>query len=170
MAYDKKNGEVFMMKRIIAFVFVLICIFQIAGCSLYNYDGWKTIHVDSCGTVKLPSEWLVYEKDGLLYVVDEEENPIMIQSKSYAGIKDDDMGQTEANEYFQEVTCVKTLSSAYYSNSAGYGVVLVEKNGVQSEQLFLDLGAYPYVQMIIWDDTVDEKLVKKIAKSFVIEQ
>jgi hypothetical protein len=49
-------------------------------------------------------------------------------------------------------------------------VVLVEKNGVQSEQLFLDLGAYPYVQMIIWDDTVDEKLVKKIAKSFVIEQ
>lgn len=157
------------MKRIIALIIVLGCILANAGCSyIHNYDGWQTVTIDSCGTVKLPSDWVVYEKDGLLYVVDEEQTPIMIQSNSYAGIEDGDEGETEANDYYKEVKCIKTLSSAYFSNSAGFGTVLVEKDGIQSEQLFLELGAVPYVQMIIWDDTVDEKLVKKIALSFVI--
>lgn len=155
------------MKRIVACVLVCVLIFGAAGCASYNYDGWNDLAIDSCGTLKIPPNWQTYIVDDLLYIVDENKKPVMIQTHSHAGIEDGDFGEVESNAFFEEVRCLKFVSGEVFSNGAFYGRVTVEKNGMQSQQYILEFEGATRVSIVVWDDTIEDELVKKIAKSFV---
>ncbi len=92
----------------------------------------------------------------------------MIQTHSYAGIEDNEVGIEEKNDYFN-VQVLKTLSSSVYSNGAIYGKNLLLQNGEKKEKYYLQIGYEELVEFIIWDDTIDLESIKKIAKTFIPE-
>lgn len=155
------------MPRKMVTAFLLVFLIAGTGCSAYDYDGWVSLSIDSCGTLKIPAEWTSYEKDGFLYIVDEEKKPIMIETHSYSGPEKNDQGATETNDFYGSLTNLRILSSAVLSNGAIYGKVLMKRGELQTQNFFLELGSSRRILLIIWDDTIDENMVTKIAASFV---
>lgn len=154
------------MKKILTFILTLCGTLVILGCSHSPTDSWKTICIPECGTLKVPEDWYMFEKDDLIYIVDADDHPIMIETHSYCGIDDGQQGPTESNAYFKNITPMKYLSSAILSNSASYGELLVSYEGTQSSKLFLSADL---IKFIVWDETVDMEMLLKIAETFVIE-
>jgi hypothetical protein len=140
-----------------------------AGCASDQYSGWQTINITGCGELKIPDEWIYYESNGLIYITDSNQTPIMIESRSYPNVATGTPGSTESNDFFENVTNLKYLAGVGLSNGAYYGKVLVGKGSMQSEHYCLDIGYDRTVQLVFWAETIDEAMVKRIAKSFVSE-
>lgn len=157
------------MKKTITIKLLCAIIIVFTACSTSQYDGWKTINIDNCGALKIPEEWLFYEENGFIYFTDVDANPIMIQTFSYSGIDENQHGKEESNKFFSKVINIKTLTSAVLSNGAIYGKALVEKDDCESEKYYLELGYERKILLIIWEETLNDELVKKIARSFVAE-
>lgn len=155
------------MKRSIAFVLVLIFFFASTGCSSYDYDGWNTLTIDSCGTIRVPQEWTSYEKDGLLYILDKNQSPIMIETHSYSGFEENEQGTMESNDFYENLVSSRTLSSSVLSNGAIYGEVLMQCGEAKTQNYYLELGYDQRILLVVWDNTIDENTIKKIAASFV---
>ena len=139
------------------------------GCASNQYNGWQTINIPDCGELKIPGEWVYYESDGLIYITDTSQNPIMIETQSFPNVSTGAPGITESNDFFQNVTNLKYLPGVGLSNGAYYGKVLVEKDNLQTEQYCLEIGDDRNVELVFWDKTIDEATVKQIAESFVSE-
>ena len=155
------------MKKVLFFFLTLSIVFSTVGCSRASTRHWQTIYLPECGTLKIPEDWRMFEKDDRIYIVDADDQPVMIQVLSWCGIEDGEQGIAESNAYFEDVIPMKCLSSAVFSNSAAYGEVLVSCENIQSTKLFLDLP--PSEMFIVWDETVDMEMLITIAKTFVIE-
>lgn len=155
------------MKKTLIFTLILCIVLFAVGCSRASTRHWQTIYLPECGTLKIPEDWRMFEKDDRIYIVDADDQPVMIQVLSWCGIDDDQQGVAESNAYFEDVIPMKCLSSAVFSNSAAYGEVLVSCENIQSTKLFLDLP--PSEMFIVWDETVDLDMLRTIAKTFVIE-
>lgn len=156
------------MKKALVFIVIFSLVLPIlVGCSAINTSGWQTIEIPNCGTLQLPADWSYYEKDGLVYILDHAQNPVMIQTKSYPDVDGRIPGATESNDFFTEVTNLQILTSAVFSNGAIYGTYLTEHNGNQSEKLFLSIGYIRTIDLLVWDETMDEEMLKTIANTFV---
>lgn len=156
------------MKRIMVVIFILTAVLSFPGCSFSEYEGWQTVNIDDCGGIKIPGEWVYYEHDGLIYITDAGQNPIMIQTNSYCGINKNP-GITESNVFFESVTSLQLLSSAVYSNGAVYGKMLMQNGDTRTENYYLSIGYDRNVDLVVWDERVDIVTVKLIAQSFVCE-
>lgn len=85
----------------------------------------------------------------------------MIQSYSFAGIEDGSEGVVESNKYIENIQSIKLLTSTGLSNGATYGN--------NYERFYIDITVEVPMQFIVWSDSIDEKMVKNIAKSYVAE-
>ena len=156
-----------MMRKSIVFYFMLLFSLMINGCCSNDYEGWNTISLDCCGTLKTPEGWMVYEKDGLIYIVDGNKKPMMIETHSYSGPGENEQGICETNDYYKNITNLRTVSSFALSNGAVYGEVLMKCGETQTYNYYLEIGYGRSVLMIFWDKTINEDMVKKIASSFI---
>ena len=122
--------------------------------------------------MKIPEEWRMFGKDGRFYIVDVEDRPIMIQTYSYYCWFDYDVdqGETESNEYYEDVTYIEYIASVTISNGATYGEVLVEHENERTPRYYLHLGYEKVVYLVIWDETMDEEMLADIADTFVLEE
>lgn len=159
------------MKRAICCILIALFIISCtAGCDEYDYDGWQTIYIEDYGTLKIPSDWKSYVEDDYLYIVDANDNPIMIQTYSYCGYNAGEEGKVESNKFVENFQCVKGLSSNALSNSTTYGKVEILQGSEKSEHYFLALNVVVnntlYMKLIVWDPSIDEDMVQKIAASF----
>ena len=112
----------------------------------------------------------MYAQNGFLYITGKDLKPIMIQSFSHAGIEDNEQGEEESNDFFDKLINIKILDSAILSNGVTYGKTRVAKDGMESENYFLEIGHEGYtrvVQFIVWDETINLKLIRKISISFI---
>lgn len=132
------------------------------------YRDWKEIAIHDLGTIKIPKEWTSYEENNLIYIIDENKSPVMIQTNSVCGYEDDS-GIQESNRFYKDVMAMKTIESTLFSNSAIFGTILVSHDSVESEKLFIDLygGDTEYISFIIWDENYDKDFAKKVAKSYI---
>lgn len=163
-----------MEKSKISFALSIIMIFVICvsiGLSLfvywYNhrydrwYDEWKTIPLESPGTLKIPKEWLVTEKDGTIYVTDrplgDEDCTIYL-----AGT-----GDCPPHELFEDTKRIAFVTGENYSSSAGYRLEQYEIAGRLENRYTIDLyGTQKCMDFIVWDPSVTKETIIKIAKSY----
>lgn len=144
-----------------------------------RYKDWKEVEIEDCGTIKIPKEWVMTEYDGRLYLsdkpLDEEDCTVyFVQSHSYptsASIAaGSDEGAVDTNLFSREVQMLKSERSSVISNGAIYGEELYSVDGVEEKKLYLELSNLHYhtrVYLITWDESIDEDMLIKIAKSFV---
>ena len=153
------------MRRIICCILIALFIISCtAGCDEYDYDGWQTIYIEDVGLLKIPSDWKSYVEDEYLYIVDADDKPVLIQTKSFYNPDTNEPGIVESNKFVDNIQCIGHISSNVLSNSPIYGKKEFLQNSEKSERYFLDLSND--MQLIFWDPGIDEEMVKKIAASF----
>ncbi|MCL2081842.1 MAG: hypothetical protein FWH04_01180 [Oscillospiraceae bacterium] len=137
-----------------------------------DYSNWKTVEIDNCGSLKIPNNWALYEKGDFLYVENKDKGLVMAQSFSDAGISENMEGDEEFNEFLGRIKNIKALSATAFSNGATYGKTSLLKDNNEYEKYYLSVGYDLYAEeernvlFIIWDETVDFKMIQKIARSF----
>ena len=70
-------------------------------------------------------------------------------------------------DFFADITNLRHLTSAVFSNGAIYGTYLTEHQGQQSERLYLSIGYDRSITLLVWDDTMSESMLKTVAQTFV---
>jgi hypothetical protein len=166
------------MKKIVGTGIILVIVFCLcAGCfPHYDYTGWKTVEIGDCGTIQIPKEWIVSEKDGLIYITDKELSEegcsaYFIQSHSYAGTHIGDEDIKESNAFSANLQNMQVTESAVLSNGAVYGKALYSINGTDRELCYLDFSRYhTRVRLVAWSDLISEDTRIKIASSFIPKQ
>lgn len=156
------------MKKSVIFACILSLLVPIlSGCVQWETRGWQTVEIQDCGTLRLPSDWTCYEKGGLIYIVNHARRPVMIETTSSPSADGRIPGDTEANDFFADITNLRHLTSAVFSNGAIYGTYLTEHQGQQSEKLYLNIGYDRSITLLVWDDTMSESMLKTVAQTFV---
>ena len=138
---------------IISFSMLILC-----GCSS-DTDDRRELTIAGCGTVKIPATWNAFEKDGIVYVT-ENDTPIMITTKC--------SGEKESNMYYKDYIYVDFISSAVLSNGVIYGKCKCIYNDRTVELYYLDLNSN--VCFLVWNQSIDKDTIVKIAKTFAEEQ
>jgi len=160
------------VKKIVKIVLLMMIIVSMSGCLFqkYDYSDWKTIKFKKEGTVMIPNDWEYYEEDGLLYIVDKNGLPIMIETHSYPAVGEyaNEIGDEESNKFFRNYTDLYRLESCGLSNSSFYGKDLVMKDKKVMEKYVLGFGIDESIDFIVWDERINEKFVKKIATSYCL--
>lgn len=147
------------MKKMCLFI-ITILVLILCGCSSET-DGWKTIYIPKCGTIKIPPEWDYYVENETMYIM-KNESPIMI---SYNITE-----ETYSNSYFSDFRYIDTITSAVLSNSAIYGKAKYSYLDDEIERYFLNLGSIKEeYEFLVWNEEIDKELLVKIAKTFVME-
>ena len=163
----RTTEEKVMKKKSKPLLICLLILFFIPACF---YNKWQTIHIEDCGKLKIPEECSYFVEDDKVYIVDEEQNPVMIETFSYPGTYEWEHGEMDENKYYSEIVSLECLQSEGFSNSAIYGTYLMEVNGEKTEKYFISLpNENEDLDLIVWDPTIDLKQVKKIARSFEMD-
>ena len=111
-----------------------------------KYSGWQTVDIPISCTIKVPPEWEHYEENGIVYFVDKDQNPIMIQ-------KDE---EESSNKFFNTIEYVKTLNSVGLSIGIAYGKARISINDQECERYFLKTySLHGYILLIVYDETID---------------
>lgn len=157
------------MKKVVLLLVSLLMLTMVFACDKGDipYDDWKRIEINDCGSIEIPSEWSYFYEDGKLYIVDENAEPVMIQSdnrKVYEG---------DSNKFYGNYKKIELIDGENYSNSSTYEIskfLLDDKEvELQSINLYvLSRGSLldKDVNLIVWKTDIGEKVVKKIAKSY----
>lgn len=148
-----------------ALLIMIACFF--IGCTSNVSDDWQTVSFSGFGTLKIPSEWRCYEEQDYIYIVDSNDVPIMIQSYSYASILDNEAGIVESNKYVDSIQCIQSLTDTGLSNGITYGKILISYDGEQREVFYLEIVDDTCLQLLILDKSLDEAMVRKIAKTYI---
>lgn len=146
----------------------------VALFKFYNYKDWQTMCVEGCGTIKIPKDWMYYVKDEKFYVLDEENNPIMIETFSNNREPGSKLWIEDSNIFYSEIFYGGSINSVVIPNGVIYGNVLVKREGVKEGKIYLVLPKANVtvenmcgMNLIVWDKTLDMKTIEKIAWSFV---
>ncbi|MBR6676356.1 MAG: hypothetical protein IKL24_03390 [Clostridia bacterium] len=156
------------MKKLIRFGCLLIVVALLSGCSLINSatKDWQTFNLENCGSIKLPVGWSITESDKYIYVWDDAQNLVMMQSYSDCGISETDPeGDQETNDYYT-VQTLRFLSSEVFSNGAIIGKVESIIDEKQCEKLYLKIGYDTEIFFVVYSDEIDYDQLKVIAKTF----
>ncbi len=152
--------------RILILVLTLSLLLPVlTGCIDAKTLRWQKVALENCGTLKLPPDWVCYKKDGLVYILDGSQRPVMIQTQCWAD-PDGNHADPESNDFYQNVTNLRILTSAVFSNGAIYGTYLTEHNGSTSTKYYLHIGYPSIIRLLVWDKTIDEEMLITIAKTF----
>lgn len=133
-----------------------------------SYDGWKTVNIENCGSIKIPNEWKSYEKNNFIYVINEADKPVMIQSYSEVKTKfpnENEAGIVETNDFYtiQNIEC---YSHGVIGNGAEQGTLTQICDKTECERMYIALHGDKHVQFVVYDETLDFFDVKKIVNSY----
>ena len=165
----------FLKKVSLVLLVLLLVLNSICGCAkLFGrssiYDDWQVINIEGCGIIRIPNEWSYFNEDGVIYVLNESSVPVMIQSHNYV------MKEEESNKYFSNYKHLERLSNEVFSNSAMYEIstFLYEDKVIELPviNLYVETNDLEYknVILVVWNMDIEEKLIKDIAKSFIMEK
>ena len=155
---------------------IVVLLLTVALCSSC-YAGWQAVEVDGVGSIKVPGDWILTEEDGLIYfsdqALDEDEYSIYLLEPN---IFRDEMGRTMIlSEYFGEAEITDIKSSVILSNSAYYGIYQCKIGGDSGGEAYFEIpyvefgGGDRYMTLVAWDGLVDVDTIRKIAKSYLVE-
>lgn len=145
-----------MKKKLLCAVLFLMIALLLSGCSS-KYDGWQTVDMDYCGSIKIPEKWSSFSEDGVLYILDENGSPAMIQCRTYQ------TGRAESNKYYKDYKFLELKFSEVFSNSAQYVTAYFLYDNKRSLMRIISLNN---VYFAVWNSDIEDSVIKDIAKSF----
>lgn len=150
------------MRKNIFFIGILAAFCTwLLGCGNEQAD-WQKVDLGACGEMKIPGQWQYYTQDDILYMLDENSEPVMIECETHEFY----MFGT-SNKIFSDFRYENFVSSAGLSNSAIYGKEGIIHQGVEKEVLYLTVGVGNNEKhFIVWDETLSEEELEEIAQTY----
>ncbi|MBQ8605925.1 MAG: hypothetical protein IJ408_04240 [Clostridia bacterium] len=157
------------MKKIITIFLILTIVINISSCNFYNYDGWQTIEMKDCGTIKIPEGWSYhYDEDGLMNIMNGDKLALL-QFKEILN-EDGSISNDHYDKFYGEARYVEHLSYHYdfaYDATISkikydIGVIYVLGFG---DIYYLDKIPYSFV---VCDDTLSEDFILKLCSSYIM--
>ncbi|MBQ9847361.1 MAG: hypothetical protein IJO58_06095 [Clostridia bacterium] len=151
------------MKKLVS-VILISCLLLLCSCN--STEGWKTIKIENYGSIKVPENWEFSVVDGYMYISSNESG----ESKNVLVQFRDDVNN---NKEFDDIEDFQDIVGEFFSNSTGitkYKVLY--KDGSSAEKFvlyFTSSDDYKSTEFICLDDSVSEDVLKKIAKSYVMD-
>ena len=165
------NKKKILIGSIVLIVFALLIII------CYNKLKWKTVSIENIGSVKVPGEWCFSQNDRYVYFTDipmkkgEAYNIYMVGVVSKPGFEWKHIPMSELFEDVKVEILNSFINSEGFSNSVLFGETEVAVDGKKTHKFELKLweSNEQYLRLLVWDDSLDEELVRKIGKSFKME-
>ncbi|MBQ9957583.1 MAG: hypothetical protein IJO89_00890 [Clostridia bacterium] len=151
------------MKKLVS-VILISCLLLLCSCN--STEGWKTIKIENYGSIKVPENWEFSVVDCYMYISSNESG----ESKNVLVQFRDDVNN---NKEFDDIEDFQDIVGEFFSNSTGitkYKVLY--KDGSSAEKFvlyFTSSDDYKSTEFICLDDSVSEDVLKKIAKSYVMD-
>ena len=157
------------------FLLLLLVSTLLFSCSKsdFAYDDWNKIEISGCGSIEIPDKWSHFYEDGMLYIIDENAEPVIIQCDNYK------IYEGDSNKFYSNYRKIECVYSESFSNSSSYEIskflfdnkevelpiigLYVESDETLDEDVALDKS----VNLIVWKTDIGEKMIKKIAKSYI---
>jgi len=133
-----------------------------------DYSGWKDVYLENLGTFKISEEWFVSQERFVVCITDkpiEEEHIIYLVGAilNY----DTEEKNISPNDFLENVEYIGLVNSQVFSNGGMYGQNEYKINDEIAIKYFISFSTNEYgVLFIVWDDTIDEEMIRKIAISF----
>ena len=141
-----------------------------SGCIFENYDNWKTISFGDYGKIKIPEEWSMYHDGEFYYILNEKDEPMLVQTSSIPDYYEDVPVGPEKNDYCNALIRKKVTFNATNSLGMAYGILEIDRDGYISSNYYLDFpkpeGEREFFFLIFWDENVEEDYVLKFVKSY----
>lgn len=134
----------------------------------YTYWNWKEVCIENKDTLKIPKRWDCFEEDNKTYIVDEQGNPVMIETTEYM-YTDDWQNLEENNKFFSKKIRMKDLYGGGFSNSVFLQEVLIKDDEGERGEYVLIFPTEDYEEeyyFIVWDSEISKKMIEKVAWSF----
>jgi len=130
-----------------------------------DYSSWQTIQIENCGTFKIPGDWKKIEENGFIEFEKSSKKAIMVQTYFSYGFHASAKYQYN-DEYNFKIH--EHIYSEVFSNSAAYSVNKYDMNGSYDKMFSVSFDNTNFgISFIFIDPTIDEKIIRKIAISFI---
>jgi len=133
-----------------------------------QYAFWKTVYITGFGAIKVPRAWIVTENDNIIFFTDK-----LIDEEGYKiYLISDKQGNNGENishyKYFENVEYLELIRGAIFSIGSHYNLKTFNINGKIEEKFDICLKASGYrsIYFLAWDNSIDERLIRKITKSY----
>lgn len=142
------------MKRILFTLLVFVLCVMLTGC-FTSYICWQNVELYSNITLRMPMGWSSFVEEGLIYILNENSEPVMIEFK--------EVGVSESNKYYKDFVYEDFITSNVNSNGVIYGKAMIryENNCLQLDYMFCN-----GIDFIVWDKTLPQDVLVKISKSY----
>ena len=143
-------------------------------------NSWKTVSIEDVGNFKIPKEWRVKNKDGILYITnnsnnEQEDTPYLIGTTLMIIKNNEKKSSIQPHEVLEGVEKGNHISSVNYSNGARVSLFEYYVQGKKEEHYLVTISKFTSTQsatfeLLIWDKhSVDDNLANQIAKTFCLE-
>ena len=162
------------MKKILLVVLIFLLVILIAiGCADEDRspaEGWYTVQIDEVGSFNVPDGWIVTQEKNTVYFTDKPITEDDYNIYMIGAIWDDDDSSTwiapeillDDKVHYLEHDVIEA-----FSTSVNYGVSTYETpDGIGTRYTLNIYGGHSILLTISPDTTVDEEIVKTIAKSY----
>jgi hypothetical protein len=141
-------------------------------------ESWQTVFVNGVGSFRVPTEWVVEQEDGIVYITDKPRDNEEYKVYIIGVVEADEIVSkySQPHELFDDVEKVDSIPYGGYSNSTRLNLVKYTVNGNKEEHLLIHCPkiktfTIASLELLVWDmDIVDEKLAREIAKTFTMEK
>jgi len=135
---------------------------------IFRYAFWQDISLTDYGTFKIPKNWIVTQKQDIIYITDKpiQEEGYKIYLVGVRRIKSND-GKYRY-EHFENVERLGYGWGAITSYSAEYFLEIYNINGVIEEKYVISFSnsGQPTIYFLAWDNLLNRNEIIKIAKSY----
>lgn len=154
------------MSRIVSFIGVLFLLVSslLSSCKSADSSGsWKEVEIESCGSIRVPKDWEMVEKDGFISFVIDDEREVLIEYSN----------RLDVNPYFDNIEEMIWVRDKWFSNSAGitsYEIRYQDGSTATAVRLSFSVsdteGFSDSIEFLCLKDAVSYDVLEKIAKSY----
>lgn len=141
-------------------LFVTIILFYIGN------KGFKKVEIPNTGTIQVPKDWLYYEKDGIIYFVNNDDVTNCYMVGHILNLGEEYSFETPE---FSNISISDMVSYICFSNSTFVGTVQCGIDEIYTTKYYIKSFLYEdqYLFLVVLDDTIDYNTIKKIGNSFI---
>jgi len=161
------------------------------GIDAFATRSWQTIEISYVGSLRVPENWVFTERGGIIYFTDREfsNDETLDDVTLYMFLRSPNVrtweavrgGDVTSNIFFESVRFVNDINRTLVysppvlgSPISAYGNAIFEINGEERARMEINMEAgnarvgslRAFMQFVIWDESVSQATVRRIARSY----
>ena len=175
--FIKRDMEIYTIKKfliVIAIILAVVILILCASCTvsyLNRYKDWQEIDVPEVGRFKIPPDWAYHRDGNRIYLTDKSVTTPTQENTYIVGTVKFTMNDEEACQVFDSnAKYVDTNSGIVLSNSAYIRKIeyIIHEKLCTKVSVEMWASSDAEIDMLVWDDSIEYELAKKIAKSYAM--